>query len=1602
MEQDHLLRKESILSQDKIEAAALVAEIQGSNSPFSLQISQFVDHLHNLNVDMDIVNLMENIVLLAIQLVRSRDILDVSLASITFMKTFCKGSLSSNFRTVFETFLSDIFPAVNLQGTDDVNQWLDHVKDFRDLLTKWGEIKDTTIVKKFKKIMNFMIAFGLFSHFGVECDNETKKKLEQASERRWMGASFMYSLIDTLTFTLQRVLMFVKTGEWSTFLHGPGQYLRWYDDCLKIKREAYSLGDLEAQGTDYFVFVDSLKTAIEQGKSIVKFGSQKNSADFRAARSMLNDIMIIEANVLTRKAAQQTRRAPFSLLIHGRSSIAKTYFNNMLYTYHGKLLKLPVTSDYKYTRNSAEKHWSGFDSKCWCIQLDDIAYLSPTQTVDPTLNEIISLVNNVPLVPEQAAVENKGRTPVRAKLVLGTTNTKDINAHAYFQCPLAVQRRLPWVVTLTVKPEYCHEGSHMVNPAKIPHISNGWPDLWFIQVDRVVSAGIHAGKEHAKHEKLFEFSDINKFLDWYKEVITEFELNQGKSVRDEIIMRDFVLCEICNRINCDCSVEPIERVSLDDRETFDDPNDLQGTREVYLPKSVSWGENFDFSYEVDGFSYNFHYVYVRGSYVCEETSTNCFGERTRKAYPVNVVRDDDTPIESVTDLQGQDDKDLADLLDDVYEQMMIKSPIETWMDKAIRKTSHLFLRSYVRYNFFKNFVDWMCSIALFRSILCWFIMRCNYENEYLRHAMIFVGRMRELAYLNRKWLGVIAILSGSALFFVAYNSYKKPSKEHDREPSLQEEIGVQGNRASVSSNFFKKDEKENVWKREDYVTTSFDIDQCSANYAELSYDQVRKKLQRNTAKMFITGDEIRIPGNAFCVGGHLWVTTNHLIPKAENLKMQLIFEPLVNGVSRNIVFSIQEDSLFRDEENDLVWFECKNVDVRADLTKLIAKDTFDGVYRTHMLSVSKEGCREDRLVKACVKTVIFCKGLGKQFRYWSGCVDIPTMNGHCGSVMFSHTPQTVILGLHQMGGKIDDSYRVYSVILTQGRLQKARNHFNRPLITAGAPSLQSASVKKELGELHHKSAFRFLETGNAAVYGSFKGFNNVPRSKVKDTLLGNEIREQRNWEVPYGKPNLKSWVPWHLAAKDTVDQSRDLETKVLRKATESFLTDILSGLSKDSLQNLQVIDDHAAINGIKGVKYIDKLNFNTSLGEPFRTGKKFFLKPCPTEDLPDAKFFDPEIMSRVRDMEEKYAQGKRVYPVFAGQLKDEPRHVQKIAAGKVRVFTGCPTDWGIVVRKNLLTFVKVVQENKLLFEAVPGTVVQSLEWESFRDHLTAFGEDRIVAGDYGKFDKKMSPELILAAFDIIIGVLKHAGWEEDDLLPIYGIAEDIAFPVVNFNNDLVMFYGSNPSGHPLTVIVNSLVNSLYMRYCYIKLNPEGDCKTFKQNVNLITYGDDNTMGVSREADWFNHTAIVSKLKDIGVEYTMADKESASVPFINISEVAFLKRTWRFDVDIDAWVAPLDEESIKKMLTVCVAPKISDEAHMVSQFVAAVNEYFFYGRDRFEEERNWALNWIQKRNLQDEAELNPIPNWNMLVERFEKASIGVEIRRKRGPNAHAGV
>jgi hypothetical protein len=724
--------------------------------------------------------------------------------------------------------------------------------------------------------------------------------------------------------------------------------------------------------------------------------------------------------------------------------------------------------------------------------------------------------------------------------------------------------------------------------------------------------------------------------------------------------------------------------------------------------------------------------------------------------------------------------------------------------------------------------------------------------------------------------------------------------------------------------------------------------------------------------------EIRL----FGLGGNLYVTNNHNIPERD-VTLDVVTHRTSGGVSRNFSFFLGKDDTFRLPEKDLVFFRIGCTPPLPNLINLIPGQGFRTVCPGALCSRDEQGEEQTHTLTGIrYAEAHYVRELDSSFASWESGVDRNTQKGMCGSVMLGLTPSgPMILGLHQTGGLLR---KVSSVALTKEDVQSALDHFAQPLIQAGKPDLTtSEGAEIPLQPLHHKSVFRYIEKGVGSVYGSLPGFRSTHKSKVSKTILADAC-EEMGYEIKTAPPVMRGWAPWRHAATDVVEQQFTVRQSLLDDCAEAFAQDILQRLDASQLAELTVFDNATTLNGYPGTKFVDKMNRNTSMGFPYHKKKIHYLVNKGKVDVwDDYVEFHDKFYERVDEIVDCYERGVRYMPVYTGHLKDEALKLSKVESQRTRVFSGGPAEWCFVVRKHLLSFVRVVQNNKYIFESAPGTNATSVEWDQIYHYLTEFGKDRIVAGDYSKFDKRMSAQWILAAFRVIRTVLAAAGRSERDMRIVEGIAYDTAFPLTDFNGDLVEFWGSNPSGHPLTVIVNGIVNALYVRYAWAM---EGNALAdFKTNVNLMTYGDDNIMGVSPHVTNFDHTVLVKNLATLGVVYTMADKETESVPFVGIDEVTFLKRGWRYEPEVGHHVAQLEHDSIAKMLTMHVPSKVvCAEQHGVDIMFTALAEYWFYGREVFEAKKQAFEELVPALMLQ-EYQQRPFPTFDEILRVYRENS-----------------
>lgn len=159
--------------------------------------------------------------------------------------------------------------------------------------------------------------------------------------------------------------------------------------------------------------------------------------------------------------------------------------------------------------------------------------------------------------------------------------------------------------------------------------------------------------------------------------------------------------------------------------------------------------------------------------------------------------------------------------------------------------------------------------------------------------------------------------------------------------------------------------------------------------------------------------------------------------------------------------------------------------------------------------------------------------------------------------------------------------------------------------------------------------------------------------------------------------------------------------------------------------------------------------------------------------------------------------------------------------------------------------------------------------------------------------------------------------------------------------------GCHISGHSLTIVINGIANSHYMRYAYYDIFNKKPPGWFYEHVSLLTNGDDNAQGVSPNIPEYNHTSIADSLAKVGINYTMADKTSESRPYINLSEVSYLKRTPVYSDRYFRYMAPIEKSSIYKMLMNHIPSDVLSSKESAAETInGALREVFMYGEEEY--------------------------------------------------------
>lgn len=1550
------------------------------------------------------------------------------------------------------------YPHEMQSGSVDDDLFEELIKGARMILDSYESFRSSDLYKKCYRFFMYVMSSAVFESIGIKLENfhYTKLQAEAIRSKYHMGPNFVFTCMDTLVFLCERGIQFVKTGEMSSFLHTPKFYAEWMKRVQVLKNQHAHFHNLEVANTNYFKFMAELNAAVAEGDSMSKLTKKLSDSDSYLVNKCKQDLEQIKLDVMSKEKSLESRKAPFSVVIFGGTAVAKSTFSRVLVSMYCNAFGLPKEDAYVYVRNAVDQYWVNFMTSMHTIILDDIAFMKPDVAAnggDPTVMEALQINNNVPFTPIQAALEDKGRTPLRCELMIATTNTHHLNANAYFACPGAVLRRFPWVLDIKIKEEYAKEGG-LLDPSKVPVTDDGcYPDFWKIVVYEVVPLvptdrpDMNArGHMLARYVKRVETENVDEFCSWFVSTADAYRSNQERTSESLKALKEVPLCMGRKIQECSCEsarcahfrkgcLRPLKTCShsqegcippvvqmgapTESPTTSEEWNNRMphtGYTTIYrCPDCLQPERNCECSPESCPQCWE-PLAYCR----CSQSSTTstltwdegicstcgsslvecrCRLSETQAQAGVLDLLASDTPPEGLFDkaervrtavrceqsLHGPDPNEGT--IDNPYFVSIRPEVVQKHIDhyftsngeepperysvgdacSEIRRANWvLWLRiqwwvlMFWLYRlmplWIQVIVDWMMGRA-------WTYRVCMRFASYpllWKVAFKYVGSRVE-NYVVRIPMKVKVIMAGLTLIgttyagFTMFRKFFPKKKDGTAESGLVDSIGhkpVPLEGASV---------RPNVWYKEDYETTTFDVGLKSRSWTQMSRSGLQERLLRNCVhfKFFWKkNDEFMgsMPNLAFAVCSNIFVTNAHAIPCTESFFIEVTRVRKTGGVTENVKIKCSRKQCVILPSLDLVFVQILDIPPFADLRGLLTSRDLRGVHKGFYIGRNEDASPLIRNV-AAIKKDRWVMDLPARPEIsleqhidsysWNGVVEVPMEKGQCGSILISESAfGPLILGIHAASSTVDRD-RSIAAAITREVVDEALKEFH--VVNAGDVDYLSESAPKVLGPLHSKSPFRFIEKGVAFVYGSFLGFRPSPRSRVQKSVICDSLQD-KGYELRHGAPVMKGWGPKRNALLAMVDPVSKMDPDILDHAAECYLEDLKAGIDRADLDKLGVIDLRTSVNGAAGMPYIEHINRSTSAGFPWMKSKKYFLEEDTVYDDGLCSPVKPnaEILGKVENCLEAYQRGERYNPIFCANLKDEATKFEKIEAQKTRVFAGAPFPWIIVGRMFYLTFLRLMFTYRFVFESAPGINATSPEWGEFYQNITKHGKNRMIAGDFKNFDKTMSARMILKVFWVYIKLAIYSGkYTAKDILCMWCIAFDIAFPWMYFFGDLVQFFGTNPSGHFMTVQVNGGANSIYMRYCYAVLSPEKSAKRFKEHVSLMTYGDDNIMSVSPEAPWFNHSSIAAVLASVGIEYTMADKSAESRPYIHIDECSFLKRSWRWDDDVGAILAPLDVVSIEKSLMIGVVSKtITPEAQAVECIKSAVREAFHHGRSYF--------------------------------------------------------
>lgn len=1417
------------------------------------------------------------------------------------------------------------------------------------------------------KALSMLIGAGMLQASSIQCEIAGIKLFSDLCVPKFVSA------FDLLDATMNCIVFFVEggyecitTGSITPLLFGERDFTSFDEVYLKCKKcyEYAHPGNYFMIDMDENDVMKLLSDSLAEGKRLAQL--TKNSMSKKLIMDRVGKIQEWESNLQQHRLASGIRIKPYCVIAHGETGVGKSTIAPLI-MYHILQPNGYDASDKSCVMLKAgQKHEENFRTYVNGIYYDDFSNTKPAFVQESPCEDLLDTVNTAKCTARMAALELKNKVSKHPKGVVVSTNVKTLKAEEYSEEPAAIIRRAEAVATFHVRPEFAT--NNMLDSKKVedhydgnvPHV----PDLWTIDVEIGVpvknpTPGRHATigfKTIVWNGKPLKSVDVMTFLQYIVVSSRQHFIYQKALVeRGTDLKSKMVLCPSCKSSTavCVCGL----------------------THSISYESSAPAGKAVPSMFKVR-----------KGYCAC----TRCMGARKEADCPYKPTRASVAEMEFEETLRAN--PKYSNLKKKALEEQAFKDTALHFVDKLT--TLHKFQFKWIVPQRFVRHYAVLSVLQLFLKhpsaryhVLFGFTLPLFVQNRFLL-LMVLLGYLYFLYVVFMSYVSIVeervaeqkqsawhttkhyaqrtAVILGTG---VAVKIIYDMTRAYFSARSLREPFKEQGYMSPTDAQIIERDANDvtaEIAVEHNWATVELQPLPASEQSKTIREDDLVNLCARNTAALLHDG---KLVTNMFFIQSNVALLPTHLIKKWRD-KLCTVVRSDVSAIGGNFKCYLSESHSAHIPNTDvsLVWIpnggSWKNL---------------SGYFPTQQL-------KEDFGMRMCTRNIVGENVFYRSFAKFSpaeklvSCTasgymySVDSYLGMCGSPVIAQKIAPMIMGVH-VAGVVEQKLGFASSVM-QSDLEYALGVLSeKPSVLLGHSTgtlpakIYDKSVLDEQA-VHFKSPVNKLEidetdntTPNMVVYGSCAGRASY-YSKVVTSHASFAVTAVCGIAQKWGKPKFGKGSPWLESLKFSSKPSCGVEPSLLDKAVKDYLKPLFILLNERPSVKAEIkpLSKMETVCGIDGRKFVDKMKPNTAVGYPLTGPKSNYITlldpndfegfSCPAEL--DSIFWD-EFGVAI----EAWSSGNRYHPVFKACLKDEPTPLDK---DKVRVFQAAPIVLQLAVRKYFLPIVRFVSLFPELTECAVGLNCMGPDWEEFQAHIKKFGDDRILAGDYSKYDLRMPAQLIMAAFKSLIAIAKLCNYSDVDIEIMTGIATDIAYPTIAFNGDLLQFVGSNPSGQNLTVYINSIVNSLLFRCAFFHLTTQED---FRKVCALGTYGDDAKGSVKVGHDEFNHISVANFFAERDMKFTMPDKKSTPTPYMKDADADFLKRKNVFIPELGLHCGALDEESIFKSLHANLKSKRLTKQELSATCIdGAIREWFFHGRETYVK---------RQTQMRDVAELAEISN-----------------------------